>query len=327
MKLTSLLAVAWGALGLSACASRSTAPANPSDPRIAELEARIATLESTPKPRTDDDTADRPRKKRPPVPPVDTATATEVSDLRMKVHALEVAADDLATQVELLRWGDLRAPDPKYAWKPGTGTARPQPQPDVVYSVPIDGNPMLGDPSARVTWVIGIELSEPYTRRLLETVKTVRQQFGADLRIVFKHNAVHDYGVASAMYLCAADQQGKLERGMEVLLEMPLSSERMQFRSGALARTFQFLDKAQREASLAGACKKIVRDDHVFAQRMSQGAVPYSFVNGRFLGGAQPTEAWVKLIEEELAKAKAALGDKPAKGYYAAIVKNGKKQP
>lgn len=322
MKLTSFVAV----LGLSACATRSAPPANPSDPRIAELEARIATLESAPKPRADDDVGRSPKKRKLPVaPPTDTATANEVADLRMKVHALETAADELSTQVELLRWGDLRAQDPKYAWKPGT--PRPQLKPDVVYSVPIDRNPMLGDPSARVTWVIGIELTEPYTRRLLEAVKTVRQQFGADLRVVFKHNIVHDYGLASAMYLCAAEQQGKFEQGMETLLDISLSADRLQFRAGGLARAFSFLDRAQREASLAGPCKKIVRDDHLFAQRMAQGAVPYSFVNGRYLGGAQPVEAWVKLIEEELAKAKAVLGEKPGKGYYATLVKNGQKQP
>ena len=55
------------------------------------------------------------------------------------------------------------------------------------------------------------------------------------------------------------------------------------------------------------------------------GATPVFFINGRFLSGAQPFPAFAALIDEELAKAKAAVkaGTKPAKYYEQEIVKKG----
>jgi predicted DsbA family dithiol-disulfide isomerase len=45
--------------------------------------------------------------------------------------------------------------------------------------------------------------------------------------------------------------------------------------------------------------------DEMAAEAMKVGAsgTPASFVNGRFLSGAQPYEAFKKLIDEEIAKA------------------------
>lgn len=309
---------------LAGCAARTTPAA---DPRVAELEARLELLEATrPAQRADRPNEEAPRRRRPaPTAPADPQLGNQVAELHQRIATLEASVGELWGHIEQQRFGNPREMDPRYAAKPGS--ARVQLKPDVVYSVPVAGNPVLGDANAKVTWVIGGELTEPYTRRLLDTVKTLRAQYGADLRVVWKHFTVHDYATASAMYLCAAHEQGKFEQAFDAIAAIPVSSDRSPFRAGPLARTLFFLDAKQRDASLAGSCKRQVREDHLFAQRMHQGGTPFSFVNGRYLGGAQPPEAFAKLIDEELGKANAVLGTNPGRGYYETIVRSGQKQP
>jgi protein-disulfide isomerase len=315
---------------LGACAARQD-PATLQ--RVSELEAKLAALEA--RPARDDSKLDRPAepawrerraRRRPPAPSqMPDAMRAELESFRGRLMELERSTSDLWTAFEHQVYGDLRAPDPRF--QPAPGTPRPQLKPDIVYSVPIANNPMRGDPSAKVTWVIAMEVTEPYTRKLLDTVKTIAPDYGTDLRIVFKHHVVHDFGVTSALALCAANQQGKFEEALAAVLELPLG-ERSAFRmQRLLARMLSFLDRRQAEADVIGACKKLVRDDHLFAQRMNQGGTPYSFINGRHISGAQSAETFKKLIDEELARADAALGTRPAKGYYDSIVKRGQKQP
>ena len=52
-------------------------------------------------------------------------------------------------------------------------------------------------------------------------------------------------------------------------------------------------------------------------QKLGVNGTPGFFVNGRFLGGAQPPERFKALIDEELSKAEARIAaGTPAAGYY-----------
>jgi hypothetical protein len=63
------------------------------------------------------------------------------------------------------------------------------------------------------------------------------------------------------------------------------------------------LDVAKFKADMKGECMQIVQKDMKDLQALSVAATPGFFVNGRFLSGAQPLEAFVALIDEELKKA------------------------
>lgn len=52
----------------------------------------------------------------------------------------------------------------------------------------------------------------------------------------------------------------------------------------------------------AGTFRGDVQEDYLAGGRLGVNATPAFFVNGRFLSGAQPFEAFEALIEEELAK-------------------------
>jgi hypothetical protein len=64
----------------------------------------------------------------------------------------------------------------------------------------------------------------------------------------------------------------------------------------------------------------------ILGSRLGVQDVPAFFINGRYLAGTQSIESFRKVIDEELARAKAALkrGVKPAEYYHKEVVKLGK---
>jgi predicted DsbA family dithiol-disulfide isomerase len=50
-------------------------------------------------------------------------------------------------------------------------------------------------------------------------------------------------------------------------------------------------------------CKKIIADDMAVMQKLGVNGTPGFFINGRFLGGAQPIERFKTIVDEELKKA------------------------
>ena len=89
------------------------------------------------------------------------------------------------------------------------------------------------------------------------------------------------------------------------------------------------LEPARFDADLhSKRCKaEVIRDQALF-EGLGQQAVPVSWINGRMLQGAQPVDGFVPLIDEELAKAQAALAKHvKLEAYYPSIVKKGRKKP
>ncbi len=292
--------------------------------RIRQLEAEVSALKSAPpparpparpkpRPRRQDELADRA-----PEPTL----VRRIEELEAEVRKLEASSSDAWNELERVMFGDVRALDAKVAGRP-----RPTLRPDVSYSVPITrDHPSDGDDAAKVTWVIGMEVTEPFTRRLLEVVRAIRPSYGKELRIVYRQFVVHDFGVASAMALCAANRQGKFAEALAELGRLSSTRDRTSLRINRIREALGFLDRNQFDIDVTGGgCRKLVRDDHLFAQQFGQGGTPYSFVNGRYLGGAQPEEAFRKVIDEELARANAELGARSSRGYYDKLVKRGAK--
>jgi protein-disulfide isomerase len=288
--------------------------------RIRELETQVDALKMAPPPAP----AQKPKRPRPDdrvAPAPDPETVSRIAQLEGQVRILQRTLDEAWGELDRLLFGDVRALD---ARKPNW--LRITLKPDVSYSVPVtrDHPTDAADDTARVTWVIGMEITEPFTRKLLETAKSIRKAYGRELRIVYKHNVVHDFGAASAVALCAANRQGKFAEALEVLGKVSMQ-ERNEMRITGLRSALHFLDRTQFDADITGGCRKHVRDDHLFAIQFGLGAVPYSFINGRYIAGAQPEEALRKLIDEELARANAELGGRSSKGYYDKLVRRGAK--
>jgi protein-disulfide isomerase len=206
--------------------------------------------------------------------------------------------------------------------------SRPRPNPDHVYAVPIDGAAQVGSPNARVTMVKAFEFACPFCDRVRPTIKELQKRYGKDLRIVYKHFVVHPAtATLAAQAACAANRQGKFKKMYDKLFDQGFAN----IRQGGLAE--DNLKKMARSIGLrmgkfkldlkSDYCAHRVRHDQSELQKVGVTGTPAFFINGRFLSGARPVDQFIKLIDEELAKAKKS-GIK--KDYYDHILRTGKKE-
>lgn len=271
--------------------------------------------------------------------PVPASTAAEPAQPHPEVLAMiqrmEARMERLEAQVAELselqeQFGELRdlaiaAPRPR----------RPtmhRPDPGVVYAVPIDGAPFSGPEHAKVTVVEGFEFACPFCFRVRPTLDELRKIYGKDLKVVYKHYVVHPQkATLPAQAACAAHLQGKgkFQRYTDLLwsegfeAQMNFSRENLE----RLARKAR-LRLGRWRKDMAGPCEKIVRDDQRELAQVGARGTPVFFINGRFLSGAQPVDAFRNLIDEELAKANAAIdAGTPVEDYYRIMVlEQGEKQ-
>lgn len=197
--------------------------------------------------------------------------------------------------------------------------SRVRPDPSAVYAVPIDGAPFRGPTYAKVTIVKAFEFACPYCNLVRPTLDQLRQEYGKNLKIVYKHYVVHPTtATRPAQAVCAANMQGKFKR-----LEALLWSEG--FDAG---RNFsaENIDRLARKAGLRmkrwrkdmeGPCQDIVRNDQREMAQLGTRGTPAFYINGRYLSGAQPIDKFRRLIDEELARANERIADgTPLKKYY-----------
>jgi len=204
----------------------------------------------------------------------------------------------------------------------------------MVYAVPVGTSPVTGSGKAKVTMVMAGEFACPYCRKAWDTVDQLRKKYGGDLRVVYKSFVVHPQkATLAAQAACAAQRQGKWRAMADLLwakafdaqIDNPHSFEADNI--DAIA-TEAKLDMKKYRADFAGPCPAEVKAEQDELLRFGVGATPSFFINGRYLAGAQPLESFATLIDEELAKATAAIkaGVKLDKYYEQEIVGKGKRQ-
>ncbi len=198
-----------------------------------------------------------------------------------------------------------------------------EPDPAVTYSVPVHGDAIVGAADAPVTLVLGYDYACPYCSRLRPTLAELRTKYGANLRIVYKNMIVHpETATLPAMAACAANQQGKFAEMDELLWTRGFEKSGYSKELVLGLASELHLDRARFESDLDGsACTGRIEDDMKVLQGLHVNGTPTSFINGRFIGGAQPVEAFQKLIDEELARAKERIAaGTPAADYYEKFV-------
>ncbi|MCK6549256.1 DsbA family protein [Myxococcota bacterium] len=211
--------------------------------------------------------------------------------------------------------------------------ARPQapqgPDPMAVYAVPVDNAPAKGPKHAKVTIVEAFEFACPFCERVRPTIAQLQKDYGDQLRIVAKQYVVHpQVATIPALAACAANKQGKYSAMEELLWEKGYKANRnfSQENVDALAKEAG-LDLDKYKAELTGDCQKLVQQQQAELASFGVRGTPAFFINGRYLSGAQPIENFKRLVDEELAKANAAIekGTKVEDYYAEAVLKNGKK--
>ncbi|MCK5687643.1 thioredoxin domain-containing protein [Myxococcota bacterium] len=212
---------------------------------------------------------------------------------------------------------------PSRGKKPAQRAGRPDPT--ATYAFPVGDSAVKGKADA---WVTIIEVSEfqcPFCNRVNPTIKQVREKYGDDVRIVFKHNPLpfHKRARNAAMAAECGNEQGKfwpihdsMFANNKALEDADL--EKYAKDAGVAMPRWKKCYTANKYAAKIDADQKI-------ATSLGARGTPAFFINGRFLSGAQPFANFEKLITEELKKAKASGMSK--KDYYTkAVVAKGKKK-
>jgi protein-disulfide isomerase len=181
-----------------------------------------------------------------------------------------------------------------------------------------------GPADALVTLVEFGDFDCPFTRKVEPVVQKLRAQYPKDLRLVWKHHPLPFHGQAanaSQLAMQARDKGGeksfwtahdKLLAGTGPLAETSLD---------ALARELGVV----RNAKDANKYALVFQADEELADDFEVSGTPTFFINGRRIVGAHEEDTFVKVIEQELTRARAevAKGVKPPK-LYEALIKDGK---
>ena len=168
------------------------------------------------------------------------------------------------------------------------------------YRVEVGDSPTKGPDNAKVTIVEYTDFQCPFCARVQPTLTKILEKYPQDVRKVFKQHPLSfhkDAPLASEASL-AAGAQGKFWEMKEILFnnQKKLKEENLMQYAQELG-----LDMEQFKSDLS-THKYKAQVDREIAEAVKLGATgtPAFFVNGRYLSGAKPLEAFVKVIDEEL---------------------------
>jgi protein-disulfide isomerase len=165
----------------------------------------------------------------------------------------------------------------------------------------IDGAPVRGNPSAPITVVEFSDFHCPYCKRVQPTLMELLNRYPDKVRIVYMDlpiDSLHPQAArASEAARCARDQGKFWEYHDRIYAGGPDTTPEYLRKMAAEVG----LDVGAFEQCLAsGKHKEGIQADLQQASRLGLNGTPAFFVNGRPLSGAQPIEAFVQLIDEEL---------------------------
>jgi protein-disulfide isomerase len=178
----------------------------------------------------------------------------------------------------------------------------------------VAGRPVRGNPDAPVLIVEFSDFQCPFCARGANTVEQILEKHGDDVRFVFKHFPLNFHPWAKPASIathCAAQQD---DEAFWTLHDQYFANQKQINPGNVIAKSKEYLagsgidmaawavcaeDTSSEEYKAAAAA---VEADMAFGQKMGVSGTPGFFVNGEFLNGAQPLQAFEPLI----AKAKSA---------------------
>ena len=165
-------------------------------------------------------------------------------------------------------------------------------------------DPSIGPANAAVTLIEFSDFQCPFCQRVEPTLKEIQAKYGDRVRIVWKDFPlvqIHPQAFDAAQAGNCAREQGKFWEYKDRLFAnqaalQPDALKQYATAAGLNAQTFnacldsgKFAPKVQAALDAGG--------------RLGIASTPTVFINGRALAGAQPLEAFVPIIDEELARA------------------------
>ncbi len=218
--------------------------------------------------------------------------------LARSIDRMTAQLDATGAKLEGIRAEIEGAGDTVVAARAPTRPARPDP--NRRYTVNTEGAPALGPETAPVTLVEFSDFQCPFCSRVGPTLEQVRETYGDQVRIVFKHLPLDMHRNAPGAHAAAeaAGRQGKFWEMHDKIFanQRELNDEKYKEYATELG-----LDVARFEKDVASdEVKARIEADKREAARLGATGTPSFFINGRFLSGARPFEAFQEVIDAEL---------------------------
>jgi protein-disulfide isomerase len=195
-------------------------------------------------------------------------------------------------------------------------------------SFPAD-SPSFGPSNAKVTIVEWSDFECPFCSRVGPSLKQIKEQYGKEVRVVFRHQPLpfHPNAKPAAEASMAAHEQGKFWEYHDLLFANQKALDRASLEKYAQEAK---LDLSRFKAALdSGKFRAKVEADSAAGNEVGANGTPTFFINGREFVGAQPFDAFKRVIDEELARANKLLasGVKPEQLYEKLIEEGLKAAP
>ncbi len=168
--------------------------------------------------------------------------------------------------------------------------------------VSADDDPAIGDTDAKITLIEFSDFQCPFCKRARPVIDQILSTYGKKVRYVFRDFplAFHrDSPLAHEAANCAGDQ-GQYWEYNRKLWENQQDLKREQLLANAKALKLKEADFVQCLDSHKYTAE--VQKDIADGRKAGVSGTPAYFVNGRMLSGAQPFEAFAKIIDDELSK-------------------------
>lgn len=176
----------------------------------------------------------------------------------------------------------------------------------------IEGLPTRGNKDGKITIIEFSDFQCPYCTRGATTVEQILEKYPNDVKFVFKHFPLgfHPWAKPAAIAAnCAANQN---EDAFWTLHDKYFEEQKALNPGNVLAKSKEYLASAGLDMDKWSNCAEnqeseeykaeaaAVDADMAFGQKMGVTGTPGFFVNGRFLNGAQPINAFEPIIQEIL---------------------------
>jgi protein-disulfide isomerase len=201
-----------------------------------------------------------------------------------------------------------------------------------VYKVPVgQKDAQRGPEDALVTLVVFSDFQCPFCSRVEPTITALVDKYKNDLRIVWKNNPLpfhQDAGPAATLTLVALEEGGskKFWEAHDLLFQNQKALSRADLEG--YGKQLGLNPKKLTAALDGNTFKARIEEDQTLARNLGASGTPSFFINGRSLRGAQPQTAFEKVIDEELAKAKAKVqSGTPRAKIYEETIKDGATKP
>ena len=163
-----------------------------------------------------------------------------------------------------------------------------------------EGEPSKGPATAPVTMVEYSEFQCPFCGRVSPTVKQVLETYGDRVRLVFRDYPLpfHDKARGASEAAQCAHSQGKFWEYHDKLFanQQALDSDNLKKYAAEIGLDTTAFNQCFDE----GKFKSVVDANQAGGDALGVQGTPAFFINGRFLSGAVPFEAFQEIIEEEL---------------------------